>query len=101
MVLSRRYRAALAFQEGSPHANRRRDGSGTPRRGSGRPPEPSWRDRLGRLLSWALAAAATRLLALAAMLARHGVVSRRQWRRLSSASHGLQRAALVVLRKVR
>lgn len=101
MVLSRRYRAALAFRETAPHGGRRHSGGSGTHRGTSRPPGPSWRERLGRMLAWLLSVIATRLLATAAMLARHGAISRRTWLRASQFCHRLQRAALVILRRVR
>lgn len=96
MVLNR---GALAFrgpfpQEGC-HGN---GGDGRPE-GSGPPPGPSWRALLARLVAWAMATGAIRLLAMAAMLARHGALSRRQWLHASRFCHRLQLAALGILRR--
>ena len=53
------------------------------------------------MLAWLLSVIATRLLATAAMLAHHRAISRRTWLRASQFCHRLQRAALVILRRVR
>lgn len=101
MVLSRQYRAALAFRDAAPHGGSQYGRGPHARRGTSRPPGPSWRERLGRMLAWLLSVIATRLLATAAMLARHRAISRRTWLRASQFCHRLQRAALVILRRVR
>lgn len=95
MVLSR---AASAFQGIVPQEGRHGAGAGGQAKGSGRPPEPSWRERLARLIAWALAAVAMRLLVMAAMLARRGAISRRRWVRASRFCHRLQHRALDILR---
>lgn len=96
MVLKR---GAWAFQGTVPQGGRHGDGAGGQPGGSRRPPEPSWRERLARLTAWAVAAIAMLLFAMAAMLARHGAISRRQWLRASRFCHRLQRAALHILRR--
>ncbi|MBV8239154.1 MAG: hypothetical protein JO221_10325 [Sphingomonas sp.] len=100
MVLSWRYRVALAFRQTAPQGGALGRGPRA-RRGASQPPGPSWRERLGRMLAWLLSAIATRLLTVATMLLRHGAISRRTWLRASQLCHWLQRTALVVLRRVR
>ncbi|NIJ63874.1 hypothetical protein FHR20_000805 [Sphingomonas leidyi] len=96
MVLKR---DALAFLPPSPPEGWHGDGRGRPPEGASPPPEPSWRVFLARLVAWAMATGAMRLLAMAAMLARHGAISRRQWLYASRLCHRLQRAALGILRR--
>ncbi|MDH4744043.1 hypothetical protein OMP43_08450 [Sphingomonas sp. CBMAI 2297] len=96
MVLNR---GALAFRAPFPQEDWHDNGPGGRPEGSGPPPEPSWRARLARLVAWAMVTGAMHLLAMAAMLARRGAISRRQWLHASRFCHRLQQAALGILRR--